>query len=175
MPATDAPGRRGRCRLALHRLTGVEIGVEDPTSADAQHCIAAYFAELDARFDTGFDPAFSIPADTVDLVEPAGLLLVARRGDTPLGCGALKLHGRSPAEVKRMWVADSARGLGLGRRILEELERHARRLGVTVLRLETNRTLGEAIDLYRSAGYQEVAAFNDEPYADHWFEKRLPA
>jgi GNAT superfamily N-acetyltransferase len=153
--------------------TPIEVVLEDPTSADAQHCIAAYFAELDARFDTGFDPAQSIPADTSELVEPSGLLLVARRGDTPLGCGALKLHGQAPAEVKRMWVASEARGLGLGRRILEELERHAERLGVSVLRLETNRTLDEAIALYRSAGYAEVAPFNGEPYADHWFEKRL--
>jgi hypothetical protein len=43
------------------------------------------------------------------------------------------------------------------------------------LRLETNRALGEAIALYRSAGYREVAAFNDETFADHWFEKRVDA
>ncbi len=73
-----------------------------------------------------------------------------------------------------MWVAGSARGLGVGRRILTELEHRARRRGATVVRLETNRQLTEAIDLYRSAGYAEVPAFNDEPYAHHWFEKRLP-
>jgi ribosomal protein S18 acetylase RimI-like enzyme len=72
-----------------------------------------------------------------------------------------------------MWVAPSARGLGVGRRILSELERHARERGVDVVRLETNRSLTEAGGLYRSAGYAEVAAFNDEPYAHHWFEKRL--
>ena len=72
-----------------------------------------------------------------------------------------------------MWVAGSARGLGVGRRILAELERHARRQGATVVRLETNQQLTEAIRLYRSAGYTEVPAFNDEPYAHHWFEKRL--
>ena len=72
-----------------------------------------------------------------------------------------------------MWVAGSARGLGVGRRILTELERHARRRGATVVRLETNQQLTEAIQLYRSAGYTEVPAFNDEPYAHHWFEKRL--
>ena len=72
-----------------------------------------------------------------------------------------------------MWIEPVARGIGLGRRLLEELERHAREAGVAVLRLETNRALREAIALYERSGYVEVAAFNDEPYADHWFEKRL--
>jgi ribosomal protein S18 acetylase RimI-like enzyme len=72
-----------------------------------------------------------------------------------------------------MWVAARVRGLGLGRRLLVELERHAREAGATVLHLETNRTLAEAISLYQRCGYQEVEPFNDEPYAHHWFEKRL--
>jgi len=72
-----------------------------------------------------------------------------------------------------MWIAPAARGLGVGRRLLEELERHARQAGVGVLRLETNRALTEAIALYQNAGYREVDAFNSEPYAHHWFEKRL--
>ena len=93
--------------------------------------------------------------------------------DKPIGCGALKFHNDQPAEVKRMWVAESARGLGVGRRILTELEEHAAASRVRTLRLETNKTLVEAVSLYRSAGYVEVAAFNDEPYAHHWFEKQL--
>jgi ribosomal protein S18 acetylase RimI-like enzyme len=72
-----------------------------------------------------------------------------------------------------MWVAESARGLGIGRRILHELEDHAARHGDRAVRLETNQTLAEAINLYRSAGYVEVAPFNDEPYAHHWFEKPI--
>jgi DNA-binding MarR family transcriptional regulator len=151
----------------------VEIAVEDPTTDAAQRCIGAYFAELDSRFDAGFDPALSITADASELVEPAGLLLLGRLRGEPVGCGALKFHGREPAEIKRMWVAPSARGLGVGRRILAELEAHARRRRVRVARLETNRSLDEAISLYRAAGYAEVDAFNDEPYAHHWFEKRL--
>ena len=151
----------------------VEIAVEDPTTEAAQRCIGAYFAELDSRFDAGFDPALSITADASELIEPAGLLLLGRLRGEPIGCGALKFHGRAPVEIKRMWVAPSARGLGVGRRILAELEAHARRRRVKVVRLETNRSLDEAISLYRSAGYDEVDAFNDEPYAHHWFEKRL--
>jgi DNA-binding MarR family transcriptional regulator/GNAT superfamily N-acetyltransferase len=151
----------------------VDVAVEDPTSLVAQFCIHAYFAELDSRFDAGFDPSRSISADAAELTEPAGLLLVARLRGEPIGCGALKLHGGEPAEIKRMWVASTARGLGVGRRILDELEQHAHQRGVGVLRLETNRSLREATGLYRSAGYAEVEAFNDEPYAHHWFEKRL--
>jgi DNA-binding MarR family transcriptional regulator/GNAT superfamily N-acetyltransferase len=151
----------------------VEVDLEDPTSTAARWCIEAYFAELDRRFDAGFDPSRSMSADAAELTEPAGLLLVARLRGEPIGCGALKLHGAAPAEIKRMWVAGSARGLGVGRRILSELERCARDRGVAVVRLETNRALREASGLYRSAGYVEVEAFNDEPYAHHWFEKRL--
>jgi DNA-binding MarR family transcriptional regulator len=151
----------------------VEFVVEPPTTEAARFCLEAYFAELDARFDLGFDPERSISADTDELVEPRGLLLVARLRSEPMGCGALKLHGSEPAEIKRMWVAPSARGLGLGRRILMELERHARAHGASVAHLETNRALNEAIALYRFAGYVEVARFNDEPDADHWFEKVL--
>jgi GNAT superfamily N-acetyltransferase/DNA-binding MarR family transcriptional regulator len=151
----------------------VEVTVEDPRTPAAQFCLRSYFAELDNRFDNGFEPELSISADADDLVEPRGLLLVARLRDEPIGCGALKFHGRDPVEIKRMWVAPSARGLGLGRRLLSELERHARDRGASVAHLETNRTLTEAMALYRSAGYVEVSPFNAEPYADHWFEKAL--
>ena len=105
----------------------VAVDVEDPAGAAARFCIESYFAELDTRFDAGFDPSHSISADVEELTEPKGLLLVARLRGEPIGCGALKLHGRRPAEIKRMWVASSARGLGVGRRILSELEEHARR------------------------------------------------
>jgi DNA-binding MarR family transcriptional regulator/GNAT superfamily N-acetyltransferase len=149
------------------------VRVENPRSAAARWCLEQYFLELHDRFDAGFDPSKSISADVDQLTLPAGLLLLAWLRGAPVGCGALKLHGKAPAEIKRMWVSPSVRGLGLGRRILRELEDRAREGGVTVARLETNRTLTEAISLYRAAGYQEVKAFNDEPYAHHWFEKRL--
>jgi DNA-binding MarR family transcriptional regulator/GNAT superfamily N-acetyltransferase len=151
----------------------VQVSIEDPTGPAARSCLESYFAELDTRFDAGFDPSQSISADADELTEPAGLLLVASLRDEPVGCGALKLHGTRPAEIKRMWVAPAARGLGVGRRLLAELEGHGRERGVRVVRLETNKTLVEASSLYRSAGYAEVDAFNDEPYAHHWFEKRL--
>jgi ribosomal protein S18 acetylase RimI-like enzyme len=172
-------GQRARLLEAMttveHLLTAglVEVRIEDPAGADARWCIESYFATLRERFDDGFDPEASIRADARDLTPPRGLLLLARLHGRPIGCGALKLHGAEAAEIKRMWVAPEARGLGLGRRLLSELEAEAAARGATAARLETNRSLGEAVSLYRSAGYVEVPAFNDEPYAHHWFQKRL--
>jgi DNA-binding MarR family transcriptional regulator/GNAT superfamily N-acetyltransferase len=153
----------------------VHLAVEDPATPDARWCIEQYFLELTARFDSGFDPTRTISAAPHELVPPAGLLLVARFRGRPVGCGALKFHPGAPAEIKRMWVAPETRGLGLGRRMLAELERHARAAGVQIVHLETNRALTEAIELYRTSGYREVAPFNTEPYAHHWFEKSLAA
>ena len=157
----------------LLKASMVRFAIERPTSPDARWCLTQYFAELDARFDVGFDPERSIRADARDMAPPAGAFFVARLHGEPVGCGALKLHGRAPAELKRMWVAPSTRGLGVGRRLLETLEEHARKAGANAVRLETNRALREAISLYRQSGYEEVQAFNDEPYAHHWFEKRF--
>jgi DNA-binding MarR family transcriptional regulator/GNAT superfamily N-acetyltransferase len=151
----------------------VEVSRVDPAHPHARHCLREYFAELDRRFEAGFDPSASISADDDELRPPAGLLLIATLRSQPIGCGALKFHDTNPTELKRMWVAQSARGLGIGQRILAELEAEAARNGSRVVRLETNRSLTEAIALYRSSGYVEVDAFNDEPYAHHWFEKRL--
>ncbi len=151
----------------------VTIAVTDPTSTDARWCFEQYIAELNTRFEAGFEPSRSISAHPHELTPPNGLVLVARLREEPVGCGALKFHEHAPAELKRMWVAPRARGLGLGRRLLGELERAAREAGVSVLHLETNHTLSEAIHLYRDSGYQEVDAFSDDPYAHHWFEKHL--
>ncbi|MGJ7524723.1 bifunctional helix-turn-helix transcriptional regulator/GNAT family N-acetyltransferase [Variovorax sp. GB1P17] len=151
----------------------VRFEITDPSSEDARWCFAQYFAELAERFETGFDPALSLSASTADLMAPRGALIVARLRDRPVGCVALKLHGNEPAELKRMWISSEARGLGVGARLLAEAESHAHKSGVRVIRLETNRTLREAIALYRRLGYREVPAFNSEPYAHHWFEKEL--
>lgn len=156
-------------RLML--ASAVRIAAEPADSAEARWCVAQYFRELGRRFDTGFDPARSISADAPELTPPAGVFVIARLGGRPLGCGALKVKQRRIGEVKRMWVDAEARGLGIGRRLLAALEAEARKFGLDTLRLETNRSLVEAQALYRGAGYREVAPFNDEPYAHHWFEK----
>ena len=177
----DPLDERQRAKLAdaadtVRRLLEASLITVEPEpadSADARWCIAQYIDELGRRFEQGFDPARSIPAAESDMTPPHGLLLIARLRGRPVGCGALKFHPGEPTELKRMWVDASARGLGLGRRLLRELEQHAATAGTTMIRLETNGSLAEAIALYRSAGYDEVPAFNDEPYAHHWFEKRI--
>ena len=171
--------QRGRLVTALAEVerlltaSALVSGVRDPRDPVARRCLRAYVEELSGRFDSGFDPALSISAADHEMTPPAGLFLVAMLHGEPAGCGALKFHPGAPAEIKRMWVAAAVRGLGLGRRLLAELEARAAAHGVRVLRLETNRTLTEAISLYRAAGYREVPAFNDEPYAHHWFEKAI--
>lgn len=171
--------RRARLVAAMEEVerlltaASVEIRPVDPGHPDARQCLRSYFAELDRRSETGFDPAQGISAEPHELRPPAGLMLVAYLQSEPVGCGAVKHHEDAPSEIKRMWVAESVRGAGVGRRLLAELERSATAHGARAVRLETNRTLAEAIGLYRSAGFVEVAPFNDEPFADHWFEKRL--
>ena len=173
------PGQRDEIVASMRTvqrlmITGIiEIRTVDPTDQDARRCIRAYFAELDRRSDSGFDPGAGISAEPHELVPPAGRFLIAYLRGEPVGCGAVKHHPGAPSEIKRMWVAESTRGLGIGRRLLTELEADAVRSRAPTARLETNRALVEAIALYRSAGYVEVPAFNDEPFAHHWFEKRL--
>jgi DNA-binding MarR family transcriptional regulator len=152
----------------------VEVRVLDPLHPDAQYCLNAYFAELEERSHAKLDPATPASAQPDEMRAPHGAMLVAYLRGEAIGCGALKLHGsRRPCELKRMWVDPSARGLGLGRRLLAELEAHAAAAGATVAHIETSDHLPEAISLYRSAGWVEVAPFNDEPFADRWFEKRF--
>ncbi|HEX8167285.1 MAG TPA: GNAT family N-acetyltransferase [Beijerinckiaceae bacterium] len=156
----------------LLRAGSVEVRIEAPGSAAARSCLAQYYAELAERFEAGFDPARSISATDAEMTPPAGYFVVAWLDGAPQGCGALKV-GDGIGEIKRMWTAPSARGLGIARKVLRALEAKAREIGLRRLRLETNRALAEAQALYRREGYAEVAPFNAEPYAHHWFEKRL--
>lgn len=176
-PLTEAQRERLVAAMTeVHRLlqaAGVVIERVDPASDSARWCVAQYYAELASRFEDGFDPASSIPADDAELRPPRGAFLMATVDGEPVACGAVKKVSAGVGWIKRMWVARTARGLGLGRQMLAALEREARRLGLTIVQLETNRSLVEAIQLYRSAGYVEVPPFNAEPYGDHWFEKRL--
>jgi DNA-binding MarR family transcriptional regulator/GNAT superfamily N-acetyltransferase len=151
----------------------VEIREVDAAGSDARQCLRAYVEELNQRWEAGFDPSAGVTAEPHELTPPAGCFLIAYLHGEPVGCGGVKHLPGGPSDIKRMWISPSARGLGLGRRLLEELEQRVRDSGATVARLETNRVLVEAIALYRSAGYREVPAFNDEPFAHHWFEKQL--
>ena len=174
-----APAQRerlvGAMRDVERLLTAalVEIRDVDPEHPDARQCLRSYFAELERRSGAPFDPLIGSTAQPHELRPPAGEMVVAYLRAEAVACGALKHFDGGVCDLKRMWVADAARGLGLGRRLLADLEGRAARAGARIVRLETNATLAEAVALYRSAGYHEVPAFNDEPFADHWFEKGL--
>jgi GNAT superfamily N-acetyltransferase len=108
-----------------------------------------------------------------DLVPPGGVFLLARVDGEPAGIGGVRFLDTEIAEVKSMFVSPAFRGLGLGRRILTELDRIATEHGCRAVRLDSSAYLTEAIGLYRSAGYREVPPYNDNPKADVWFERKL--
>jgi GNAT superfamily N-acetyltransferase len=166
--------RRERALRDELAASDLEVRQVDPDSPDAQRCLRAYVAELNRRAPgRGFDPRKGATAEPHEVRPPNGAFVVAYREGEPIACGAVKHHPGGVSDVKRMWVAGSARGLGLGRRLLEHLEQLAREHGSTVAHIETSDVLPEAIALYRSAGYDEVPPFNDEPFADRWFTKPL--
>lgn len=158
---------------ALLQACDITIKPESADSAAAQWCLRQYLDLLNARFEGGYDPASAAPADPHSFAPPRGIFLVAWSLEKPVGCGALRKVGPGLGEIKRLWVDQSVRCVGLGRRILMALEDEARKLGLNTLRLDTNKALKEAEALYRKNGYREVPPFNDDPYPDHWFEKAL--
>lgn len=156
----------------LVKAASVTITAEPEDSADAQRCVSAYFNELHERFEGGFDPGNSGYAGKPQ-AKGAGTFLIARLDGCAIGCGAMKAFDASTGEIKRMWIAPEARGMGVARRLLEALEHEAMRAGFTRILLDTNRSLGEAQALYRKSGYRETEPYNENSYADFWFEKRL--
>ena len=174
---TLAEGQRRELTAALGtaqrllRLAAVSVRVVNPASAEARGCLAAYVAELLGRFPEGFDEA--------DLVQPhevqgdAGAFLVAYEDGWPVGCGALRALEPGAGEIRHVWVAARARGLGVGRRLLAGLEDEAAARGFEVIRLGTHQALTEAIQMYRSSGYAEIPQYGEDPHTHYWFEKRL--
>ena len=156
-------------------MTAQDLRIEevDPSSHEATWCLERYYAELAERFEEGFDAAKSLLADPSEMRRPHGAFLVGRVEGQAVACGAVKLSSPGVAYIKRMWVDPGHRGRGIARTMLEALEATALDLGCMVAELETNRVLTGAIRFYRKAGYQEVAPFNDEFYAHHWFRKVL--
>jgi DNA-binding MarR family transcriptional regulator/GNAT superfamily N-acetyltransferase len=159
--------------MRLLAVSMVSVAREDPSSPDARWCIGHYFAELSERFEEPFDPTRTLPADRKELVPPTGAFLLARINGQPAGCGALRTLGPGVGELMRMWVDGAQRGLGIGKRLLAALEDEAVALGHARVRLYTNRSLDEAKAMYRAAGYVEIDRYNEDPYANHWSEKRL--
>jgi DNA-binding MarR family transcriptional regulator len=153
--------------------SNISIDEANPTGKEAQYCLGEYYGELSHRFKGGFEVSLSRDPAAADMIPPRGTFLVAMSDGLPIGCVGLKGTGGELAEVKRLWVAPSARGLGLGRRLMDGVESAARNIAIRILRLDTNSTLPEALQLYRNTGWTEIDRFNDDPYPDLFFEKRL--
>ena len=144
----------------------------DPADPAAHQAFSAYYDELARRFPEGFDPG----EESFDEYRPPdGGMLLARSDGAPVACGCLQRLDAPSAEIKRMWVHEDWRGAGLGGRMLRALERAAADRGHSVVRLDTNSVLTNAVTMYRNAGYTEIGRYNDNPYAHHWFEKVIAA
>jgi DNA-binding MarR family transcriptional regulator/GNAT superfamily N-acetyltransferase len=175
-------GRHGNSQALLAAMdmiasafgrSSISIDAVSPKTKEAQYCLGEYYGELARRFKGGFEVSLSCDPDAADMILPRGIFLVAMSDGLPIGCVGLKGTGGASAEIKRLWVAPSARGLGLGRRLMDCVENAARNIAIKVLRLDTNSALPEAMQLYRNTGWTEIERFNDDPYPDLFFEKRL--
>jgi DNA-binding MarR family transcriptional regulator/GNAT superfamily N-acetyltransferase len=155
----------------LVRAATVHFRRVDPSATPAAAAVDRYFAELDRRFPGGFDPGDASYRGSGG----EGRFLVATSDGLPVACGGVYTLSAGVGEIKRMWVDPGWRGAGLGSRLLRHLEDEALALGLPVVRLDTNATLEEAIALYERAGYRRIDRYNDNPYAEVWFEKRLVA
>lgn len=145
--------------------------------ADCEPSLAvqsAFFADIASRY-RGWTPASSQAVEPSDLRPPDGVWLLAYLDGKAVGCGGLQRFDRDTAEIRRIFLDASARGRGIGRRLLAELEDHARRLGYERVRLTTGDRQPEALSMFQSAGYQEIHPFTDGVFTRHWMEKRLSA
>jgi len=156
----------------------VLIEVVAPDASAASEILRSYIDDVASRYygrpATDEEIDASLREDpSIDLAPPSGVFLVARQRDAVLGCAGLRLLPERIGEVKRLFVAPAARGCGLGALLMGELERIARGHGLSLLRLDTRHDLVESRRLYAALGYEEVPAFNDGQYAEHWLAKPL--
>ena len=170
-------GGRARLAEAMARveslLRSAQVVLEDVPAdcAEAETCLNAYFAELDARFENGFDPYAG--SDEEEGAPAMEHFVIARVEGKAAGCGMVLELEPGIAEIKRVWIAPELRGTGVASRIMDHLEVRAREGGYRLVRLDTNGTLTEAQAMYRKRGYREVPRYNANPFAEHWFEKEL--
>jgi GNAT superfamily N-acetyltransferase len=151
----------------------VDVRASSPAAEAARRLMSDYLDELGARQGESFDRARYVDAAPAEFEPPGGLLLVAYAGEDPVACGGVRVIGPGLAEIKRMYVAPSARGRGLGRTLLGALEAAAVDLGCDRVRLDTAASFTEAVRLYHSAGYTDIADYNGNPHASVWMERRL--
>ncbi|WP_243057131.1 GNAT family N-acetyltransferase [Nocardioides sp. SR21] len=149
-----------------------------PTSPPAEQALHAYLDDVASRYygrpatDAELEAALA-EHPTDDLVAPHGVFLLAMLDDEVCGCVGLVRVEDQVGEVRRLYVGREHRRLGLGRRLMTEVEHRCRAMGMVELRLDTRRDLVESQRLYASLGYRETPPHSGGPYSDHWYRKRL--
>ena len=163
MARSDADyGRGAHVTVVVERADAeVSLGLQE-----------AFFADIASRYP-GWAPASSQSVQPTDLAPPNGVWLVAYLDRRAVGCGGLQRLDIDTAQIRRLFLDESARGRGIGRRLLAELESHARRLGYRRVRLTTGDSQAEALRMFRTTDYQEIPPFTDGVFTRHWMEKRL--
>ncbi|MBP1783447.1 GNAT superfamily N-acetyltransferase [Micromonospora sp. HB375] len=160
-------------------MSGWSTHVVRPEQPDATLVLREYMAEMVRRWygrpeQPGEVDAALAEDPSDDLVPPSGLLVLARRDGRLAGCAGLRWQP-DWAELTRVYVRPEHRGAGGGAALLAAVEAYAVGGGATRIRLDTRSDLVEARALYARHGYREIPAFTSGPYAQHWFEKSLPA
>ena len=159
-------------------MPGLTFVTTDPDSPAAVATLWAYYDDIVGRY-WGRAP---LPGETdsavadepsADLQGDSGVLVLGMLHGVPVACGGVRFVGDNVGELTRIYVAAEARGTGGGTALIIHLEGLAGDAGLTRLRLTVRSDLVEARRLYARAGYTEVAPFNSDPYADHWFAKAL--
>lgn len=145
-----------------------ESRVDEPA---AQRLLTEYFESRELGF-VGGDYRTVFPSNQT-FASPDGVFVIVEDGGADVGCGGLRRLAQGQLEVKHLWLEPGTRGKGLGRALLAELERRARLLGATELVLDTNASLEAAAGLYRSSGFVDIPAYNDNPNATNWYRKAL--
>ncbi|SNR84894.1 Acetyltransferase (GNAT) family protein [Haloechinothrix alba] len=159
-------------------LAEIDVRHTAADSPEAAELLREYVTELVRRLQ-GSEPS-SAEVDAAqaeqpndDLTPPDGAFLLAYTAGRAAGCAGVRRLDTHTWELKRMFVRPSSRGLGVGRRLLEVAEEHARESGAETMVLDTRSDLIEARTLYAAHGYVEVSDYNGSVYADHWFAKLL--
>jgi len=152
-----------------------ETALTDPAAAAL---LDEYFDERSETWPAD-ETAYRVTRpDPAAFAPPVGAFLVVVDDERPgepvaVGCGGIRFLTPTRAEVKHLFLRDEARGRGWGRALLAALEDRARELGATETVLDTNASLAAAQGLYRASGYREIAPYNENPNATHWFAKDL--
>ncbi len=152
--------------------SGVRLAVERADTAPSLALQRAFFAEIASRYP-GWDPDVGPSVDANELCPPSGGWVVAYVDNEPVGCGGFKAVDEETVEIRRVFLSPTARGQGLGRLMLRELEAQAGARGYRRARLTTGNRQPEALGLFRSVGYVEIEDFNGYPYASYWMAKDL--